>query len=77
MRRKTKKLLISLLSCGLLTSAAFGASVGTAMSANAETVRVKPTGWYSGTLTQEIKDSEYHMFTKMYDILIEAFSPKK
>ena len=26
---------------------------------------------------EEIKDSEYHMFTKMYDILIEAFSPKK
>ena len=25
---------------------------------------------------EEIKDSEYHMFTKMYDILIEAFSPK-
>ena len=61
MKRKIKNLLISLLSCGLLASAALGVSIGATTSAFADT-RVKPTGWCNETLTQEIKDSDLDTF---------------
>ncbi len=63
MKKRTKNTLLSLLSCGLVTTATFGMAAG--MTAVADSVRVKPTGSNANTLTQEINDADLDTF-KVY-----------
>jgi len=63
MRKKIKNILIGILTCGILSTATVGVTLG--VSATAGSDRVKPTGTNANVLTQEIKDSELDTF-KVY-----------
>ena len=63
MRKRTKKFLLLALCSGLITSAAIGVGVNTnTATASASSERTKPTGLYTGTLTQEINDADLDTF---------------
>ena len=60
MKKKMKNILISILTCGVLSAATIGATLG--VSAKADSVRVTPTGTYTGTLSGAIADSMLESF---------------
>ncbi|MBR1974340.1 MAG: DUF4838 domain-containing protein [Clostridia bacterium] len=69
MKKKRRNILLSIFTCGLLTTAGFGMTLG--VSAMADSARVKPTGAKTETLTQEIKDSDLDTF-KVYGASIRT-----
>ena len=69
MRKKIKNILLSILTCGILSAATAGVTLG--VSAMADSARVKPTGTNTNALTQEIKDSDLETF-KVYGASIRT-----
>ncbi len=65
MKRRTKRALISAFACGLLATSTIGVGATVGFTTQADSVRVKPTGAYTGTLTQEINDADLDSF-KVY-----------
>ena len=62
MRKRIKKTLLGILSCGLVTAATFGVGAGMGVTASAASKRVEPTGLNETQLTQEIDDSDLETF---------------
>ena len=60
MKKKMKNILFGILTCGVLSTATVGVTLG--VSATAASGRVKPTGTNTEILTQEISDTELDTF---------------
>lgn len=69
MRKKIKNILLGIFTCGLLSTATLGATLG--VSAMADSARVKPTGTKADVLTQEINDADLETF-KVYGASIRT-----